>query len=264
MKIVLSIAGSDPSAGAGIQQDLKVITAMGCYGATVLTAITSQNTLGVQDVMPLPASVVASQLDAVFSDLDVAAVKIGQIPDDQVAEAVAQHLRRYLANHPVPVIYDPVMISTSGHDLMSPTCVGSVVQFLFPLSTLITPNLPEAARLTGQRVLHDESDIVVAGRTLADRYHSAVLLKGGHSQENALKNRLFLTDGTQLTYASSRIDTPNLHGTGCALSSAIASALALGQSLPEAVSTATAFVHEAIRKGRSLQIGHGDGPIWNF
>ena len=147
MEVVLSIAGSDPSAGAGIQQDLKTITAHGCYGATVITSITAQNTLGVQSAMPVPPEVVGQQLRAVLSDLEPKAIKIGMLPDAEVAQVVVDELRCYLEQHSVPVVYDPVMVSTSGYPLMAPEAVQLVVSKLFPLCTLVTPNLPETNRL---------------------------------------------------------------------------------------------------------------------
>ena len=243
MEVVLTIAGSDSSAGAGIQQDLKTITAHGCYGATVITSLTSQNTLGVQASLAVPAGVVASQINAVLTDLEPAAIKIGMIPNKEVAEAIVDELKPYLQQHSVPVVYDPVMVSTSGYCLMHSDAIQYVTTHLFPLCTLITPNLPEAEQL---------------GDTLAPY---AYLLKGGHAEGNVMTDVLHLPDGTKTAFSSERITTRNLHGTGCTLSSAIASRLALGCDIPDAVSLAKTFVTAAIRRSVDINIGGGNGPI---
>ena len=243
MEVVLTIAGSDSSAGAGIQQDLKTITAHGCYGATVITSLTSQNTLGVQASLAVPAGVVASQINAVLSDLEPAAIKIGLIPDKEVAEAIVDELKPYLQQHTVPVVYDPVMVSTSGFCLMHPDAIQYVTTHLFSLCTLITPNLPEAEQL---------------GDTLAPY---AYLLKGGHAEGDVMTDVLHLPDGTKIAFSSERITTRNLHGTGCTLSSAIASRLALGCDIPDAVSLAKKFVTAAIRRSVDINVGGGNGPI---
>ena len=257
METVLSIAGSDPSAGAGIQQDLKVMTALGVYGATVVTALTTQNTLGVADVMPVPGRVVASQLQAVLDDLPVAAVKIGQIPDVEAARAVADTLGRWLQARPVPVVYDPVMVSTSGHPLMSPDCIGQVVGSLFPLCSLVTPNLPETKVLLGR----DFANPAAAGAELAARFGCAFLVKGGHGNGASSVDFLCLPDGSFQSFESPRLQSRNLHGTGCALSSAIASYLAQGQSIEQAVAQSKTFLFEAIRRSLGLRLGAGAGPL---
>ena len=246
MEVVLTIAGSDSSAGAGIQQDLKTITAHGCYGATVITSLTSQNTLGVQASLAVPAGVVASQINAVLSDLEPAAIKIGMIPNKEVAEAIVDELKPYLQQHSVPVVYDPVMVSTSGYCLMHSDAIQYVTTHLFPLCTLITPNLPEAEQL---------------GDTLAPY---AYLLKGGHAEGDVMTDVLHLPDGTKTAFSSERITTRNLHGTGCTLSSAIASRLALGCDIPDAVSLAKTFVTAAIRRYVSINIGVGKGAILEY
>ena len=243
MEVVLTIAGSDSSAGAGIQQDLKTITAHGCYGATVITSLTSQNTLGVLASLAVPAGVVASQINAVLSDLEPAAIKIGMIPNKEVAEAIVDELKPYLQQHTVPVVYDPVMVSTSGYCLMHSDAIQYVTTHLFPLCTLITPNLPEAEQL---------------GDTLAPY---AYLLKGGHAEGDVMTDVLHLPDGTKMEYSTERIVTRNLHGTGCTLSSAIASNLALGSNIQDAVSKAKAFITAAISRSVDVNIGGGNGPI---
>jgi hydroxymethylpyrimidine/phosphomethylpyrimidine kinase len=242
MEIVLTIAGSDSSAGAGIQQDLKTITALGCYGATAITAITSQNTLGVQHVMPLPPDVVRSQITSVMSDLNVSAVKIGMIPNREVAGAIVASLRQYPVRH---IVYDPVMISTSGTHLMSPDCLDYVQQELFPVCTLITPNIPEAEALFPSK-----------------DYPFAVLVKGGHAEGDEMTDTLFLPDGTSYAFSAKRVPSTNLHGTGCTLSSAIATFLAQGYTLVESVSKGKKVINRGIAGGRSLHIGNGNGPLW--
>ena len=262
MEVVLSIAGSDSSAGAGIQQDLKTITAHGCYGATVITSITAQNTLGVQSAMPVPPEVVAQQLRAVLSDLEPKAIKIGMLPDAEVAQVVVDELRCYLEQHSVPVVYDPVMVSTSGYPLMAPEAVQLVVSKLFPLCTLVTPNLPETNRLLqliGKPI--PSSFVQVAGETLSRYFGCAFLLKGGHADSPKMIDLLFECDGNVSTFATERIATGNLHGTGCTLSSAIATNLALGHQLPDAVGQAKQFVTDAIRRAVNIRIGHGNGPL---
>lgn len=250
MEIVLTIAGSDPSGGAGIQQDLRTIESLGCYGASVITALTTQNTLGVQSVMPVPADVVKSQLEAVLSDLDVKAIKIGQIPSAEVAHAIAETLRHQLSiiNYQFPIVLDPVMISTSGRRLMSEDAIDIVVSELFPLCTLITPNIPEMETLSGLSGFN------------AGNYN--LLIKGGHAESSEMSDRLCLANGTERVYATEKINSTNLHGTGCALSSAIATSLALGYSLEESVARGKAYVTEAIRRGKDLGIGHGNGPVF--
>lgn len=265
MEIVLSIAGSDPSAGAGIQQDLKTITAMGCYGATVITALTSQNTMGVQDVMPVPSKVISSQLQAILDDFDVKSIKIGQIPNTESATIIVDTLHDWGQKNGMntPIVYDPVMISTSGHRLMSSDCIQYIKKHLFPLCHLITPNIPEAEQLLVHS-LATPFDYLQAGQALTQQYDTNVLLKGGHAKGEIMTDRLFLTDGSVHEYQNEKIDSTNLHGTGCTLSSAIACALALGNPLETAVGMAKKFVSKAIRGGKDLHIGHGNGPIWNF
>ena len=257
MEVVLSIAGSDPSAGAGIQQDLKTITALGGYGATVITALTTQNTLGVQSVMPVPPIVVQSQLHAIFSDLDVKAIKIGQIPNVGVAQAIVSELKD-LCNIP-PIVLDPVMISTSGHRLMNEDCIAYVCQYLFPLCQIITPNIPETQTLLSTNATIVSND---AGQELATLYGTAFLLKGGHADSTTMTDTLYLPNKQIYTFSSERIESHNLHGTGCTLSSAIATFIAQGSTLTEAVGKAKQVISVAIRQGKELNIGHGNGPVW--
>ena len=256
MKTILTIAGSDTCAGAGIQQDLKTITSLGHYAVTVTTALTAQNTVGVQRVMPVPAEMLQAQLDSILSDIDIAAVKTGMIPDALSARIIVTALRQL----DVPIVCDPVMISTSGTQLMSDECIETVKNELFPICTLVTPNIPEAMRLTGEATA-DNRDI---GNMLVERYGTAFLLKGGHAEGTMMTDRLYTTDGAVHEYTSPRIATTNLHGTGCTLSSAVATLLAEGQSLADSVRGAKALIDKGIKQGRHLHIGKGNGPLWLF
>ena len=256
--VALTIAGSDSSAGAGIQQDMKTMTALGVYGATVITAVTSQNTLGVSAVLPMPVETVASQLEAVLSDLHVKSIKIGMVPNAAIARVIGQEIVAYKKLHTCQVVYDPVMISTSGRRLMEEDCVEAVERELFPVCDLITPNLPETEKLLAKPI----RDIPHDGLALAQRYGTAFLVKGGHGTNTSLStDYLCLPDGETEKYESRMIDTPNLHGTGCALSSAIASYLLRGEPLPSAVAHAKTFITQAIERGKNRRIGRGNGPI---
>lgn len=257
MKTILTIAGSDTSAGAGIQQDLKTITALGHYAVTVPTALTAQNTVGVQRVMAVPDDMLRAQLDSVLSDISVAAVKIGMIPNGESARVITTAISQLR----VPVVCDPVMLSTSGTQLMADECIDYIMQTLFPLCTLVTPNLPEALRLSG---LPAGSDAEAMGRRLVSMCGTAFLLKGGHAEGRLMRDILYCPDGERHEYCSPRIDSPNLHGTGCTLSSAVAALLAEGRSLPEAVAGAKALIDKGIAGGRALRIGRGNGPLWLF
>lgn len=240
MKVVLTMAGSDTSAGAGIQQDLKTITALGQYGATVITAITAQNTIGVQGVQPVSREMVFQQISSVMEDLDVHAIKIGMIPTIEVAKAIVERLSK--TKEPIPVVWDPVMISTSGTRLMSEDCIDYLKDYLVPYCTLITPNLPESI-------------------LFPPPYQTNMLIKGGHAEGEEMTDTLLLTDGSTFKFSEHKICSSNLHGTGCTLSSAIATFLALNYSLPEAVRSAKKYLTEAIRAGREQHIGHGNGPL---
>lgn len=258
--IILSIAGSDPSGGAGIQADIKAISALGAYAAAAVTAVTVQNTQGVSHVYPLPADVVQAQVEAVLSDLHPHAVKIGMVHDAAIVRAIAAAVHHY----PVPaVVYDPVMISTSGRRLMTEETVQTIIDTLFPLCTLITPNLSEAALLCG-RELVGVPDMEQAACELTQRYATACLVKGGHLQGDIMCDVLYTSVGECHRFTEQRIETNNLHGTGCTLSSAIATKLAFGCDLPEAVRQAKDYVSRAIRAGKDLQVGNGNGPLWHF
>lgn len=259
---VLSIAGSDSSGGAGIQADIKAISALGGYAASAITAVTSQNTLGVQAIYPLPPETVTSQIASVMDDLHVRAVKIGMVHDAQLACAIADSLRRY---SPPAVVCDPVMISTSGHRLMAEDTIRAIETELFPLCTLLTPNLHEAAMLAG-RELHTVDEMKVEAARLAQRYGTSVLIKGGHLEGELMCDVLATAEQPDCPqcFTSPRIDSANLHGTGCTLSSAIATQLAFGYGLAEAIGRAKTYMDGAIRRGRDLHVGHGHGPLWHF
>jgi hydroxymethylpyrimidine/phosphomethylpyrimidine kinase len=258
--IALTIAGSDSSGGAGIQADLKTFAAFGVYGASAITALTAQNTRGVRGIHPVPADFVTAQLDAVFDDLDVAAVKVGMVAQQATIGAIAAALSRRKPKH---VVLDPVMVATSGDRLLSADAVNSLRGDLFPLASLITPNLPEAAALLDEPVASDRATIADQGRRLLATGVPAVLIKGGHGQGAESIDYLFTADGV-LALSGPRISTSNTHGTGCSLSSAIAAGLAKGETLETAVRNAKTWITAAIAAADRLGIGHGHGPIHHF
>jgi len=255
--IALTIAGSDSSGGAGIQADLKTFTAFGVYGASVITALTAQNTRGVQGIHPVPAAFVAAQLESVLSDLDVAAIKTGMLADAQIVGAVARALR---AAPSIPLIVDPVMVATSGDVLLAPEAVDALKGELVPLATLITPNLAEAAILLGTSTAENQPEMQDQGRALLALGCRAVLLKGGHAQGAAAVDVLADAEGTA-RLEMIRLDTPHTHGTGCTLSAAIAALMAQGETLTHAVRRAKAYVWHGLQHGGTLGVGHGRGPL---
>jgi hydroxymethylpyrimidine/phosphomethylpyrimidine kinase len=256
--VALTIAGSDSSGGAGIQADLKTFTVLGVDGASVLTALTAQNTRGVAAILPVPPEFVTQQIDAVASDLHVAAVKTGMLNDRATVLAVVEGVRRHGLH---PLVVDPVMVATSGDMLLQPDAVDTVRRELLPLADIITPNLPEAARLLGQPVANDVAEMEAQARALLALGPKAVLLKGGHGEGSEAVDILLIRDGVPVRLVLPRVDTRNTHGTGCTLSAAIVAGLALGESLQDAVAFAKYFVHAALVAGRELKIGSGSGPI---
>lgn len=258
--IAVTIAGSDSGGGAGIQADLKTFSALGVYGASVITALTAQNTQRVSGIHDVPPTFVTAQIDAVFSDFDVAAVKIGMLSNAAVVAAVADGLTRYRARN---VVLDPVMVATSGDRLLDPAAVDALRSKLFPLANLVTPNLLEAAALLNAPVATDEN----AMREQADRLRGmgarAVLIKGGHGSSDEAVD-LLIDAGGATRLAAPRISTRHTHGTGCTLSSAIAAGLARGQSVGDAVRGAKAYVTAAIAAADRLGVGHGHGPVHHF
>ena len=258
-RLALSIAGSDSSGGAGIQADIKTFSALGVYGATAITAITAQNTLGVHSQLSLPQQMVYDQIVAVIDDLSPSVVKIGMLSNADIVTAVADALGRYS----MPIILDPVIVSTSGHRLLSVEGEELVKQRLIPIATLVTPNIPEMVALTKMPVVTYE-DKVLAAEQLLSYGAKAVLLKGGH-EDGDIKSDILFTNtpsGIESTFFSSdTIPTRNTHGTGCTLSSAIAAYMALGYELKVAISNAKKYVTRAIRHGADIAIGHGFGPV---
>jgi hydroxymethylpyrimidine/phosphomethylpyrimidine kinase len=258
--IALTIAGSDSSGGAGIQADLKTFAALGVYGASVVTALTAQNTRGVSGIHPVPAAFVTAQIDAVFGDLDVKAVKIGMVAQLATIETIAAALARW---SPAAIVLDPVMVATSGDRLLSADAVTGLRTTLIPRATLITPNLPEAAALLDEPVATDEAAIAKQGKRLLAMGCPAVLIKGGHRQGPESIDYLFSANGS-LALPAPRIATHNTHGTGCSLSSAIVALLAKGEALEVAVRDAKAWITAAIAAADRLDVGHGHGPIHHF
>ncbi|CAO4168992.1 bifunctional hydroxymethylpyrimidine kinase/phosphomethylpyrimidine kinase [Methylorubrum aminovorans] len=260
--IALTIAGSDSSGGAGIQADLKTFAALRVYGASVVTALTAQNTTGVQAIHDVPADFVAAQIDSVFADLAVGAVKIGMLSRPETIRAVAEGLRRHAAG--IPVVLDPVMVATSGDRLISQEAVETLRSALMPLATVVTPNLPEAATLLDEAEAGHENEAVGQARRLLGRGARAVLIKGGHGEGRESVDHLIAADETLRRFAAPRIETRNSHGTGCTLSAAVAAGLARGQGLAEAVAGAKTYVTAAIRAADSVPVGHGHGPLHHF
>ncbi|MCX7114570.1 MAG: bifunctional hydroxymethylpyrimidine kinase/phosphomethylpyrimidine kinase [Gammaproteobacteria bacterium] len=259
--IVLTIAGTDPSGGAGIQADIKAISANGCYAASVITALVAQNTCGVQGIHPIPASFVTQQLDAVFHDLQVATVKIGMINDQAIMAAIVSALIKY---PPTAVVLDPVMVAKNGSPLLKPDAIDSLKSVLFQHATLITPNLPEAEALL-QTTIRTRDHMTQAAIALGDQFGCHVLIKGGHLKEDRAADVLFDPEhGSTYWFEEQRIYTNNTHGTGCSLSSAIAANLAKGHGLKEAISRAKHYLTQAIEAGKHQKIGHGAGPIDHF
>jgi len=255
--IALTIAGSDSSGGAGIQADLKTFSALGVYGASAITALTAQNTRGVEAVHVVPPDFVLAQIGAVARDLKVGAIKIGMLATSAVIEAVAEGLKDFAG---VPVVLDPVMVAASGDVLLDEEAVETLRSVLLPLATLITPNLPEAAKLLGAAEARDEREMGEQARKLRAIGANAVLIKGGHA-EGPQAVDLYVDGDGEMRLEAPRVATTNTHGTGCTLSSAIAAELAKGASLREAVVAAKAYVTAAIATADDLAIGKGRGPV---
>ncbi len=254
----LTIAGSDSSGGAGIQADLKAIAANGGYGASVITALTAQNTRGVALAEPVSLDMLDAQLDSVFHDLDVRSVKTGMLPTPEVITRVSRALR---AHNPRHFVLDPVMISKSGFDLIPAESVSALVEHLLPLATLVTPNTHEARALSGMNPIQTVEDAEAAGRSILAGGAQAVLVKGGHLDHPEAVDLLVTPEGTEV-FTAPRLDMTHTHGTGCTYAAAIATWLSHGASLTEAIRGAKVFVTEAIRHG--LEVGHGIGPTDPF
>tara|TARA_Y200000002_G_scaffold13664_1_gene11046 strand:+ start:4217 stop:5047 length:831 start_codon:yes stop_codon:yes gene_type:complete len=260
VKNVLSIAGSDPSGGAGIQADLKTFAANGVYGMAAITALTVQNTVGVQGIHLVPAKFVSSQIEAIFSDIAVSSAKVGMVGNAEIAEGVGTTLAKY--RNLISVV-DPVMVAKGGSPLLDKKAIQAVKDNLIPLATIVTPNLPEAAILLGSSIAKSEEDMVYQGKALLNLGPKSILMKGGHS-EGITSNDLLVTENNYVWFKEKRINTKNTHGTGCTLSSSIASFLAKDFSVEESVSKAKKFVTNAIRNSEKLSVGKGHGPTNHF
>ena len=253
MKTALTIAGSDCSGGAGIQADLKTMTMNGVYAMSAITALTAQNTTGVRAIQETTPEFLKQQIDAVFEDIYPDAVKIGMVASSELIRVIADRLRYFDAKN---IVVDPVMVATSGSALMKNDAVQTLIEELLPISTLVTPNIPEAQVLSGMTI-ETKEDMMDAAKQIGDNYHCAVLLKGGHSINDA--NDLLYANGELMWFEGKRIDNPNPHGTGCTLSSAIASNLAKGFTLIESVQKAKDYISGAL--AAQLDLGKGSGPM---
>ena len=253
MRTALTIAGSDSSGGAGIQADIKTMIANGVYAMSAITALTAQNTTGVTGIMEVTPEFLEEQLDNIFTDIRPDAVKIGMVSSGSLIRAIAGKLTQYQAEN---IVVDPVMVATSGAKLISDEAVQALKEYLLPMASVLTPNVPEAEVLAGIPVKSEE-DMETAAEIISDTYHCAVLLKGGHQLNDA--NDLLFRDGTAKWFRGKRIDNPNTHGTGCTLSSAIASNLAKGFALEESVERAKDYISGAL--GAMLDLGKGSGPM---
>ena len=253
----MTIAGSDSGGGAGIQADLKTFAALGCYGMTAITALTAQNTLGVQAIHAVPPEFLRAQLCSVIEDIGVDAVKIGMLHTPEVVEVVTWAIDHYELKN---VVLDPVMVATSGDRLITEATVQVLVRNLFPRATVVTPNLDEAALLIGQNIPGPEA-LEAAGQALLDLGARAALVKGGHLSGPTVTDLLLQPGQAVLRLSSARIPSHNTHGTGCTLSSAIAAYLAQGRTLADAVQSARQYIVQAIEQGAAVRTGHGHGPL---
>ena len=259
--VVLTIAGSDSGGGAGIQADIKSISATGSYAASAITAVTVQNTLGVEDVHPVPVNVISAQIAAVLGDIGADAVKIGMLHSAEVVIAVREQLMRFGIKD---IVLDPVMVSTSGHRLIEDSAVKVLSEELVPVARVITPNVPEAEILAGTRIA-SQADLPRIARALSCGGRVSVLMKAGHLSDDSLVNVFYNAEAdTILELPSRRLYTPNTHGTGCTLSSAFASFIARGFGLDDAARAAKDYINSAIVSGAQYTIGHGHGPVDHF
>ncbi|WP_457580294.1 bifunctional hydroxymethylpyrimidine kinase/phosphomethylpyrimidine kinase [Ensifer canadensis] len=257
--IAVTIAGSDSGGGAGVQADLKTFSALGVYGASVITAITAQNTKGVTAVKDISPAIVEAQIDAVFSDFAVGAVKIGMVSRGETIAIIADGLRRYGKM----AVLDPVMVATSGDQLLRPDAIAALREQLLPLALITTPNLPEAALLTGRTIAMDEAEMAHQAEIILKAGACSVLIKGGHGHGPEATD-IFFDGGEPVRFTAPRIETTNDHGTGCTLSAAIAAGLARGLPLVDAVVAAKDYLHAAIVAAGDLNIGKGRGPVHHF
>ena len=253
MNTALTIAGSDSCGGAGIQADIKTMTANGVYAMSAITALTAQNTTGVSDIYEVSPEFLEAQLTAIFEDIKPDAIKIGMVSSSELIKTIAVNLKKYNGKN---IVLDPVMVATSGAKLISDDAIATLKEYLIPLATVITPNIPEAEVLS-EMTISNEEDMIKAAAYISEKYDCAVLCKGGHSINDA--NDLLYSNGTYHWFYGKRIDNPNTHGTGCTLSSAIASNLAKGRDLNESVEKAKAYISGAL--SAMLDLGKGSGPM---
>ncbi|WP_273725989.1 bifunctional hydroxymethylpyrimidine kinase/phosphomethylpyrimidine kinase [Brucella gallinifaecis] len=258
--ICVTIAGSDSGGGAGIQADIKTFSALNVYGASVITAITAQNTLAVTAVHDIPSEIVAAQIDAVFSDINVASVKIGMVSVPETIQAIAKGLRHFSG----PVVLDPVMVAKSGDRLLSEAAISTLRERLIPLASLLTPNQPEAACLLDCAIACNNDEAEAQGRALLGLGAKAVLMKGGHAEGDICTDLLIRKDLPTIKLEAPRIDTQHTHGTGCTLSSAIAAGLGKGLSMEQALREAHTYLQAAICSANKLHVGNGHGPVHHF
>lgn len=258
---IVSIAGSDCSGGAGIQADIKTISALGGYAATVITALTAQNTMGVSGIYPVPSAFVTQQIQAVMEDICPSSMKIGMINHVEIVKSIAQAINHYQPQH---VVLDPVMVSTSGCKLISDEAITAITRQLIPITEIITPNLSETEILTGIHA-HDQETMCQAAKILLSQGCKAALIKGGHLEGNRMCDLLLTQESeTPYLFEAPKVESKNTHGTGCSLSSAIATFLALETPLPVAVEKAKEYVYQGIMAGKDVQIGNGHGPLNHF
>nr|WP_314498636.1 bifunctional hydroxymethylpyrimidine kinase/phosphomethylpyrimidine kinase [uncultured Chryseobacterium sp.] len=257
---VLTIAGFDGSGGAGIQADIKTFSALGCYATSVLTALPVQNTMGVRKIYPIPMEAVADQLEAILDDIFPQSIKIGMVHTSSLVDTIVHTLSKYPK---IPVVFDPVMVATSGHRLIEEETVNTIIDKLIPLADIITPNMDEAGILADMEVETLE-DMQVAGEKMMTSGCKNILLKGGHQELPTVTSLFFNENGKQIPFETEKFTTNNTHGSGCTLSSAIAAYLARGEELCDAVSLAQQYVFEAIRSGKDVVTGRGNGPLNHF
>ncbi|WP_026705058.1 bifunctional hydroxymethylpyrimidine kinase/phosphomethylpyrimidine kinase [Flavobacterium soli] len=257
---VLAIAGFDGSGGAGLQADIKTISALGCFATSVLTALPVQNTQGVRTIYPIPYSAVQEQIEAIMDDIVPDAIKIGMVHTAELVTTIANTLKQYPQ---VPIVFDPVMVATSGHKLIEDCTINAIIETLFPIAALITPNMDEAAILANMEI-KTLTDMHIAGAKILQLGCKAVLLKGGHLDGKLITSLYFLQEGTVTAFEYEKFETNNTHGSGCTLSSAIAGYIAQGKNLADAIKLGQDYVHQAIYHGKDVLIGKGNGPLNHF
>jgi len=257
---VLTIAGFDGSGGAGIQADIKTFSALGCFATSVLTALPVQNTQGVRKIYSIPEQAVADQIEAILDDIFPAAIKIGMVHTPQLVDTIVNTLSKYAK---IPIVFDPVMVATSGHHLIEEETIAALVQKLFPIADVITPNMDEASILANMQV-RTLDDMYIAGEKILNMGCKSILLKGGHQETDMITSLYFDKTGKVYTFETEKFETNNTHGSGCTLSSAIAAYIAQGKDLYNAVSMGQKYVFEAIKSGKDIEIGKGNGPLNHF